>query len=263
MDASEILDGQTIVLKRGRMNGLGFEPCFNSFFDFYLSPKYVDPPLLQLEDVTFFLFLRKNLNDRDPSWKMPSFRQMMRRLHISQRRITAMLGRLEKAQLVKKMSGIREAGENVRNEYILSDPIPTLEEFLTVASEGMFGVLPKEGCMQKAYTVYAEEIHPPVCEKHTLKQTLKTETGGDGIWESVLRQLQISTPQGTFGAFLQGTALSVIEEGIATVTTNRPHACEWLQTQMAPRIKKALTTELAARGEKTTVAEVRFVVKSE
>jgi len=254
------------------MNSYGYEPAWNSYFDFYISPKYVSPALLKLEDMSFHLYLRKNLNDRDPIWKMPTIRQMRRKLGLGYGRIYAILTRLEKAQLLFKESGMRKGESNVRNSYILSDPIQDLAEFLVVAAAGIFphSLRPEwsksaeeEPCYRISNMVLPNQKHTHVTELVTDQQTLKSETGGDGIWESVLRQLQISTPQGTFGAFLQGTALSVLEEGKATVTTNRPHACKWLQTQMAPRIKKVLTAELAARGEKTTVTEVRFVVKSE
>jgi hypothetical protein len=176
-----------------------------------------------------------------------------------------MMRRLEGAHLLRKISGARKGEENMRNGYVLSDPVQTLEEFLTIAREGVFSKPLKAewiSCPQNEDTMSSFRGHDDVLKMRTDQQTLKTETGGDGIWESVLRQLQISTPQGTFGAFLQGTALAAVEEGVATVTTRRPHACEWLQTQMAPRIKKVLAVELAARGEKTTVAAVRFVVKS-
>lgn len=76
MKPEKILEEQRITVKRGRTNGLGFEPAWNCFFDFYLSTRYVDPPLLQLEDVTFFLFIRKNINDSNPDWHMPSIRQI-------------------------------------------------------------------------------------------------------------------------------------------------------------------------------------------
>ena len=74
MNATEILTDQ-IILKKGRFTNFGFEPCSNAFFDFYVSPKYISPALLKLEDVAFHLFLRKNLNDRDPTWRMPTMRQ--------------------------------------------------------------------------------------------------------------------------------------------------------------------------------------------
>jgi len=74
MRANDILDDQIIHVKRGRQNGLGFEPLWNSYFDFYLDSRYFEEPLLELQDVTFHLFLRKNLNDKNKSWKMPTIR---------------------------------------------------------------------------------------------------------------------------------------------------------------------------------------------
>src|SRR4051794_8798534 len=94
MRANDILSDQVIHVKRGRSNGLGFEPAFNGYFDFYLNAKYFGEPLLELEDVTFHLFLRKNLNDRNKSWKMPTIRQMKKRFCISQAKVYAMLDRL-------------------------------------------------------------------------------------------------------------------------------------------------------------------------
>ena len=102
--------------------------------------------------------------------------------------------------------------------------------------------------------------HDHVPKSGTDQQTLKTE---QGVWDSVLTQLKVAVPPNTFAVFLQGTTLLGIEEGVATIGTPRPHVCEWLQVQMAPRVKKVLAVELAAQKEKTTVAEVRFVVKSE
>jgi hypothetical protein len=270
MSSSEILDGQTIVLKRGRMNGLGFEPAWNSYFDFYISPKYISPSLLKLEDMSFHLYLRKNLNDRDPSWKMPTIRQMKRKLGVSYDRLHAMMARLEKAHLLYKESGLRkgEGGENIRNTYILSDPIQDLAEFLIVATAGVFPnplraewVQPTEfdPCPENRDTLSRKSGHPPVPKIGTDQQTLKTE---QGVWDLVLQQLQLSIPANTFAVFLDGTKLISIAEGVATVGTPRPHVCEWLQMQMAPRIKKVLAAELAARNEATPVSEVRCVVLS-
>ena len=113
MNASEILEGQTIILKRGRMNSYGYEPAWNSYFDFYISPKYVNPSLLKLEDMSLHLFLRKNINDRDPSWKMPTIKQMKTKLGVSYDRLYAIMARLEKAHLLYKESGVKkgEGGE--------------------------------------------------------------------------------------------------------------------------------------------------------
>src|SRR5687768_5078769 len=78
---------QAMYVKQGRYIDFGFEPCANAFFDFYVNPKYIDPPLLDIQDVGFFLFLRKNVNPKSPSWKMPSIRQMKRRLGVGQDRL--------------------------------------------------------------------------------------------------------------------------------------------------------------------------------
>ena len=139
MNSSQILNDQVILVKRGRMNGLGYEPLWNAYFDFYLDAKWFGESLLELQDVTFHLYLRKNLNDNNKNWKMPTIRQMKKKFGISFDKIDAMMKRLDVAHLLKKESGVRkDNGMTTRNDYILSDPIPTLDEFLTVASEGGF-----------------------------------------------------------------------------------------------------------------------------
>src|SRR4030095_999574 len=136
-----ILSEQVIRIKRGRMNRFGFEPAWNAYFEFYLTTKFFGQPLLQFEDVTFHLYLRKNLNDYDPEWKMPSVPFMKRQFGMGQARIEKIIERLTKAHLLTKVSGKRRGQKeaNITNEYILSDPIPTLEEFLLVAKDGQFG----------------------------------------------------------------------------------------------------------------------------
>lgn len=143
----EILESQVIRIKRGRMNKFGFEPAWNSYFDFYLSAKYLEKPILQLEDVAFHLFLRKNLNDGDPNWQMPSYKQIKTRFGIGQNKIEAMMGRLERAHLLEKVSGRRrgEKQSNVTNEYVLSDPIQDKEQFLAVAAASEFLELTAKG----------------------------------------------------------------------------------------------------------------------
>jgi hypothetical protein len=51
-----------------------------------------------------------------------------------------------------------------------------------------------------------------------------------------------------------------IEERVATSSTPRPYVCEWLQVQMAPRLKKVLVAELSARHDIRVVGELRCVV---
>jgi hypothetical protein len=108
---------------------------------------------LELEDVTFHLYLRKNLNDKNPNWKMPTMRHMKNRFKVGHNRINAMLARLEAAHLLHKESGAKEGEANRANVYILSDPIPSLNEFLMVAEEGLFPYkLKPEWCAQNGET---------------------------------------------------------------------------------------------------------------
>jgi hypothetical protein len=51
-----------------------------------------------------------------------------------------------------------------------------------------------------------------------------------------------------------------IEEGVATIGRPRPHVCEWLQLQMAPRLKKVFVAGLSTRQDSSVVEEVRCVV---
>src|SRR5688572_9750425 len=90
MRTKDTLDAQ-VILKKGRLNGYGYEPAWSSYFDYYISSKYVKPQLIRLEDAMFHLFLRKNLNTRNPQWRMPSIRQMMVRLCVGQKKIEGMM----------------------------------------------------------------------------------------------------------------------------------------------------------------------------
>src|SRR5215212_10001769 len=76
---------------------------------------------------------------------------------IGQKRVYSMLERLEKAHLLTKESGTRVGAVNERNDYILSDPISTLAEFLEVALENLFPYpllepyVSKTPCIQNEY----------------------------------------------------------------------------------------------------------------
>jgi hypothetical protein len=257
MDAVEILEGQTIVLKRGRLNGLGFEPAFNSYFDFYASTKYISPSLLQLEDISFHLYLRKNLNDQNPRWQMPTIRQMRKKFGMGQTKLEGMMRRLEEAHLLKKISG--QTGDwVVRNGYVLSDPIQTLEEFLTVAREGAFPrPLNSEWlpCTQNGYTAYPNQVHERVPKTGTDQQTLTTE---QTVWDRVLEQLKTSLPQNTFAAFLEGTDLLSVVDGVATIHIDKPHAIDWLSNRMGSKLPRMIETELRLLNDSRTVSELNF-----
>jgi hypothetical protein len=252
VNAKQILEEQVIHVKRGRLSGLGFEPAFNAYYDFYLDSKYFERPLLELEDVTFFLYLRKNLNDRNPQWKMPTIRQMKKKFRISQDKIEAMMRRLDRAHLLKKESGYRkgEDGMNVRNDYILSDPIQTLDEFLTVAQEGGFLISLREewctaeSCTENRYTDVPPNGTAPEPESGTDQQTLKTKHTSartvDPRWQIVLNDLQLSLATKTFERFLDGTDLIEITNQTAVIGTSQAYARDWIENRLSDRIRRLL-----------------------
>jgi hypothetical protein len=260
MKAKEILDDQVIHVKRGRTNGLGFEPAFNSYFDFYLNSKYFGEPLLEMEDVTLHLYLRKNLNDHNKAWKMPTIRQMMAKFGISQKKLMAMIKRLEQAHLLVKESGMRVGTVNARNNYILSDPIPTLEEFLEVAAEGLFRLPLVPGfaitpapiqpiaieppCITEQYIdVSPSNTYPCITEQYD-QQTLNTkQTSGrtvDTRWQAVLDDFEISLPAKTFERFVSDSTLLEIVDGVAVVGTPQAYARDWIENRLSDRLKRAL-----------------------
>lgn len=275
MKASDILEDQVIHVKRGRSVGLGFEPAFNSYFDFYLNTRYFGQSLLQLEDVTFHLFLRKNLNDHNSRWKMPTIRQMKQRFGVGQTKIDAMLTRLAQAHLLKKQSGLerRVDGKTARNNYILSDPIPTLEEFLTVAAEGILGLqllpeyqpMPEISRTQNGYEHVPKMGTSHVPEMGTDQQTLNTQQTDDSfeykLWGNVMLSLKQSITSASFNAFLEETKLQSLEDGVATITTPRTHAVEWIENRLGNQIRKLIQTELRMAGQNATKIEtVKCVV---
>lgn len=259
MQPVRILDEQRITVKRGRMNGLGFEPCFNSFFDFYLSTRYTNPPLLQLEDVTFFLFIRKNINDGNPDWKMPSIKQMKTKFAIGQGKIDAMMRRLHHAKLLVKVSGKRYDSPNVNNEYILSDPISNVEEFLIVLDAGLFDPIPETGIggvPEMGIALQPELGIGPIPEmgrdQHTSFEQRDITTTA---WGNVLGLLKQHLPADTYQLFLADTQLLAIEDSTAVLITPRSSANTWLERQMAPSIRRLLTVELGVKIEGVKVVK--------
>lgn len=240
--SERIIQDQRITIKKGRTKGLGFEPCFNSFYDFYLDSKY--GPLLQLEDVTFFLYLRKNLNDKI-DWRMPSVRYIMKKFSIGYGRYKNIISRLEKASLLKKLSGVRNESANERNSYILNDPLTNLDDFLLV-----FNL--QEG-VAETETRVAETETPSVAETETggvaETETLNRLNNKQTIWNNVLVNLKSSLAIESFTAFLDGTELVDISDGVAVIETPKPNAVEYLQKQLSKKILKLLNIELMIAGE--------------
>ncbi len=254
-------------VKQGRFIDFGFEPCANAFFDFYVTPKYIDPPLLELQDVAFFLFLRKNVNPSNPNWKMPSVRQMMRRLHVSQRKLDAMIARLSRAKLLEKESGLKagEKGENVSNDYLLSDPYPTLEEFLVAFYEDIKDTwkayIDEIYPVREMHTGARESDTPPVRETDTAyKQTTsKEQTVEEELWHSVLETLRLQLPAATFDSFIRNSSLVSLENGTATIELANSRAKGWVENRLEKQIRMLLSIERG--GDR--VKELHIVEKGE
>jgi len=238
MDANSILTDQVIYLKRGRTNGLGYEPAFNAYFDFYLDTRYFPKPLLQLEDVTFHLYLRKNLNDTNPRWRIPSIRFIKKKFRIGSPKIDAMMARLSAAHLLKKESGLRTGVRNTNNIYVLSDPIPTLSEFLTVAAEGVFGqsLCTQNENIDPSYVPKTGTLDVP--EMSTPEQTLYKQT-----WEKILDTLKGSMLLETFNTFLANTTLEV-DDQTAIIRTPNTFAHGWIENRMKAKLLRELKLEL-------------------
>lgn len=152
------VEDSLVPITKGKegLRGFGFEPAFNEFYDLYASDKVLSNPILRLEDIALYLYLRKRINvDRD-DWKPPSIRHLRRKFKISSGKICAILERLEKAHLLRKESGVREAGANVPNQYNLFDPLPQ-EEFVSAAEAGAFPVPVRDhwrGCTRERTGVF-------------------------------------------------------------------------------------------------------------
>lgn len=235
-------------VKQGRYIDFGFEPCSNAFFDFYVNPKYIDPPLLDIQDVGFFLFLRKNVNPKNPKWKMPSMRQMKRRLGMGWGRIDATMKRLECAGLLAKESGVGqgEKGENIPNDYILSDPLPTLSDFLFAFKDRLkpewvayLATLDPVPEMGTPPTLPVPETGTPdVSEMGTLKQTSEEQT----VWDLVLETLKLQLSPTTFSTFIEDSKLLHIRDGVATVQVS-PRAKDWVEVRLSRQIKQLISME--------------------
>lgn len=274
MKPERILEEQRITVKRGRMNGLGFEPCHNAFFDFYLNTKYFNPPLLQLEDVTFFLFIRKNINDNNPEWKMPSLRHIKQRFGMGYGRYAGIMKRLERAKLIVKVSGVRGGQPNVNNEYFLSDPIPYMDEFVAVMEAGLFD--PESETDPR----HESEIDPWVeseidsgggSDSEQLKQTSSLNIPGEQTddliktaWKNVLAILKQHLQAETYHRFLEDVTFISLDEGTITLATNKPYVRDWLALRMDKRLVQLFKIEMSvlAGAKGPAVWELEVVLQS-
>lgn len=205
---------------------------------------------------------------------MPSIRQMMRRLGVSQRKLEAMMNRLIKAGLLEKVSGYR-AGENegnIPNDYILSDPLPNLEEFLAFAAQGGFGqelnekwkefIAPEveDYPVRETHTGIRETDTDPVREPRAYKQTflLKQNDEISILWESVVDTLRLQLARPTFESFVEKAQLTELCNGIATIAIPNPKAKDWIENRLSRQLKQLLSIE-----GKMKVETIRVVIHNE
>lgn len=183
----------------------GYEPCYNTFFDLYLEQGY-----LQLEDVTFYLFLRKHHN-----YRTPTIRHMKQKFGVGQGKIYAMLERLESANLLKK-----EIDGYTLYEPVVGTDVPVIDT-----------LVPEMGAVD------VPKIETSVPTESTHKQT--------DLWESVLSNIKPSMQDATFNAFLKSSQLISLEP--ATIEVN-PSAKHWVEKQLEKKLLRALNVELSLQG---------------
>ena len=130
------VEDSLVPITKGKegLRGFGFEPAFNEFYDLYASDRVLSKPILRLEDIALYLYLRKCVNVERDDWRPPSMRHLARKFKIGTGKVYRILERLEKAHLLRKVSGVRESG-NMPNQYTLFDPLSE-EEFVRAAEAG-------------------------------------------------------------------------------------------------------------------------------
>ena len=125
----------------------GFETAWNEYFDCYATTTYLEAPLIRLEDISYHLYLKKNINPTNPRWELPSFRQLKKILGLSQDKIQGIEARLGVAGLLLKESGKGKGarGENVANDYLLYEPLELADFLIAVTAGRLPGTLNEKG----------------------------------------------------------------------------------------------------------------------
>lgn len=126
---------------------------------------------------------------------------------------------------------------------VLSDPLSTLEQFLAVASEGVFGV-PLSGAYPLAPV--PEIGTAPVPENGRHEQTLLEQT-----WEKILSDLKMTMLAATFITFLADTTLE-LDGQTAIIKTPNTFAHGWIENRMKDKLLKLLNVELHNKSVQLT-----------
>ena len=135
---------------------------------------------------------------------------------------------------------------------ILSDPIPTLDEFLEVASEGLFRLKllseyaiasPENLCIENQYIDVLKIDTWHVLKINTDQQTLNTKQTLEKQIDPAFQDLRFSIGEKTFDRFMDGAKLVGIEAGVAVIGILNSYAKDWVENRMADKIKRALKVE--------------------
>jgi len=150
----------------------GFETAWNEYFDCYATTTYLEAPLIRLEDISYHLYLKKNINPTNPRWELPSFRQLKKILGLSQDKIQGIEARLGVAGLLLKESGKGKGarGENVANDYLLYEPLELADFLLAVTAGRLPGTLNEKGQRK------LQELKERFGEVRNTKYEVRTET---------------------------------------------------------------------------------------
>ena len=180
------IEDSLVPITKGKegLRGFGFEPAFNEFYDLYASDKVLSKPILRLEDIALYLYLRKSVNVERDDWNPPSIRHLRRQFKIGSGKVYRILERLEKAHLLRKVSGVRETASNEPNQYSLFDPLPE-EEFVTVAEAGVFPVPVRDdskGCARGGTGVFRVRHNNRLNRNRLIGNRLRTNRHGCGCF---------------------------------------------------------------------------------
>ena len=116
------------------------------------------------------------------------------------------------------------------------------------------------------YSACCLEQNGDVSILDTDQQTLNTKQIGESfeenLWVRVLSTLKLQTASATFYNFVADTRLQSIQDWVATITTPKPFAIDWLENRMQNNLKKTLNLELRLLGEAIVVKMVQIGIEA-
>jgi hypothetical protein len=248
------VEDSLVPITKGKegLRGFGFEPAFNEFYDLYASDRVLSKPILRLEDIALYLYLRKCVNVEREDWKPPSIRHLARKFKIGSGKAYRILERLERAHLLRKVSGVRESG-NMPNQYTLFDPLAE-EEFVRAAEAGALPASVRDdwrGCARER-TGGVPEAEQGVC--------LGRNRGVAEAEQGVYLRRNRGVPEAEQGCSVSGTITDLLETDLLETdleqTDTIAAVCELLM-DFADAYDEHLEREVAAElAERATLEQV-------